>query len=213
MSLRERFLKLAVPGVSMSREIFFATGNAGKVEEMTPLFEDRDLELVQVETDVPEIDAMDVEDVAVQKVKDSLEAAKEKGAVDEEDILIIEDTGFYVEGLDGFPGAEAAFFAGTAGAEKLLNLLEYGEDRSAYFKTAIAVIHDGEIEVFTGRMEGEVPKEKRGSSHPHLPYNSFFIPEHGDGKSLAENQELKKNEFHRRKAVESFLDWYEENLE
>ncbi|MFB6242134.1 MAG: non-canonical purine NTP pyrophosphatase [Candidatus Nanosalina sp.] len=194
----------------MSRKIFFATGNAGKVEEMTPLFEDRDLELVQVETDVPEIDAMDVEEVARQKVKDSFEAAKEKGAVEYEDTLIIEDTGFYVEGLDGFPGAEAAFFAETAGAGKLLNLLEYGEDRSAYFKTAIALIHDGEIEIFTGRMEGKVPKEKRGVSHPHLPYNSFFIPDHGDGKSLAENQELKEDEFHRRNAVENFLEWYGE---
>jgi XTP/dITP diphosphohydrolase len=197
----------------MAEKIFFATGNAGKVEEMTPLFEDRDLELIQVETDVPEIDAMDVETVARQKVKDSFEAAKEKGEVDEDDILIIEDTGFYVKGLSGFPGAEAAFFAETAGAEKILNLLEYGEDRSAYFKTAIAVIHGGEIEVFTGRMEGEVPREKRGVSHPHLPYNSFFIPDHGEGKSLAENQELKDNEFHRRNAVENFLDWYDENFE
>ena len=194
----------------MTEKIFFATGNAGKIEEMTPLFDDRDLELIQVQADVPEIDAMDVEQVARQKVKDSFERAVENEEISEEDVLIVEDTGFYVEGLNGFPGAEAAFFAGTAGAEKLLNLLEYGEDRSAYFKTAIAFIQDGEINVFSGEMHGEVPEEKRGESHPHLPYNSFFVPDAGEGKSLAENSMITDEKFHRAKAVRKFLDWIEQ---
>lgn len=193
----------------MTRKIFFATGNQGKIEEMKPLFEDRDLELVQVEADVPEIDAMDVEEVAEQKVRDSFDRAVENAEIDEDDLLIVEDTGFYVEGLNGFPGAEAAFFAGTAGAEKLLNLLEYGEDRSAYFKTAIAYMKDGEVEIFTGEMHGKVPEEKRGESHPHLPYNSYFIPE-GKEKSLAENSMVTSEEFHRTKAVEKFLDWFDQ---
>lgn len=194
----------------MTEKIFFATGNAGKIEEMTPLFDDRDLELIQVQADVPEIDAMDVEEVARQKVKDSFERAVENEEISEEDVLIVEDTGFYVEGLNGFPGAEAAFFAGTAGAEKILNLLEYGEDRSAYFKTSIAFIQDGEINVFSGEMHGEVPEEKRGESHPHLPYNSFFVPDAGEGKSLAEESMITDEKFHRAKAVRKFLDWIEQ---
>lgn len=191
----------------MKQKIFFATGNEGKIQEMQPLFEDRDLNLVQVDADVPEIDAKDVEEVAERKLLDSREKALEKGEVEEEDVLIVEDTGFYVESLDGFPGAEAAFFAGTAGAEKLLNLLEDEEDRSAYFKTAIAVFIDGEVKVFSGRMSGRVPEEKRGESHPHLPYNSFFVPEEV-GESLAENSMVTDESFHRTKAVEKFLDWY-----
>lgn len=194
----------------MTEKIFFATGNAGKIEEMTPLFDDRDLELIQVQADVPEIDAMDVEEVARQKVKDSFERAVENEEISEEDVLIVEDTGFYVEGLNGFPGAEAAFFAGTAGAEKILNLLEHGEDRSAYFKTSIAFIQDGEINVFSGEMHGEVPEEKRGESHPHLPYNSFFVPDAGEGKSLAEESMITDEKFHRAKAVRKFLDWIEQ---
>mgnify|MGYP002760313396 CR=1 FL=1 len=193
----------------MTRKIFFATGNQGKIEEMQPLFEDRDLELVQVDADVPEIDAMDVAEVAEQKVRDSFQEALENNEITEEDLLIVEDTGFYVEGINGFPGAEAAFFAGTAGAEKLLNLLEDGEDRSAYFKTAIAYMKDGEVEIFTGKMHGKVPEEKRGDSHPHLPYNSYFIPE-GEKKSLAENSMVTQEEFHRTRAVEKFLDWFDQ---
>lgn len=196
------------------KQIFFATGNQGKIEEMKPPFEEAGYELVQVEADVPEIDAMDVEEVAERKALDSYEKALENDEVEEEDIeyFIVEDTGFYIEALGGFPGAEAAYFAGTAGAEKLMDMMEDEQDRTAYFKTAIAVYmpRKDEMKVFSGEMYGEVPEEKRGESHPHLPYNSYFVPDHGDGDSLAENQELKNEEMHRRKAVNAFIEWLEQ---
>lgn len=195
-------------------KISFATGNKGKVEEMTPQFEEKGIELQQVEVDVPEIDAMSVEEVADQKVRDSFKAAVEQGKVDDDEMIIVDDTGFFVEALGGFPGAEAAFFARTAGVDNLLPMMEGEENRSAYFKTAIAVYLQGkdQVEVFSGKMEGRVPEKKRGESYPYLPYNSYFIPSHGDGSSLAENQELKNNEMHRMKAVEKFLDWADSSL-
>jgi XTP/dITP diphosphohydrolase len=191
------------------KEISFATGNLGKLEEMKPPFEEKGFELKQVDVDVPEIDAMDVEEVAKQKVLDSHQKARDKGLIDESEMMIVEDTGFFVESLGGFPGAEAAFFSRTAGVDYLLPMMNSEEDRGAYFKTAIAIYlpEEDKVETFTGKMRGKVPEEKRGESHPHLPYNSYFIPEHGDGKSLAENQDLKNEEMHRRKAVNSFLDW------
>lgn len=194
------------------KQILFATGNQGKLEEMKPPFREKDLELKQVDVDVPEIDAMDVEEVARQKVIDSFEAAVEQGLIEEDNMMIVEDTGFFIESLGGFPGAEAAFFARTAGVDYLMPMLEGETDREAYFKTAIAVYmpEEDRVETFTGKMTGKVPEEKRGESHPHLPYNSYFIPDHSEGESLAENDDLKNQEMHRRKAVMSFLDWVEE---
>lgn len=182
--------------------LYFATGNKGKLNEMKPHFEERDIELIQVEADVPEIDAMDVEKVARQKVLGSYEEADVDGPI------IVEDTGFFVETIGGFPGAEAAFFATTAGAEKLLDMMRDEEERSAYFKTAIALYYPEEdrVETFTGKMKGRVPEEKRGESHPHLPYNSYFIPE-GESESLAENEGLKDERMHRRKAMRKLLDY------
>ncbi|MFB6116135.1 MAG: non-canonical purine NTP pyrophosphatase [Candidatus Nanosalina sp.] len=192
----------------MARKVFFATGNEGKIEEMQPFFTEEDVELVQVDVDVPEIDAMDVEEVAERKVRDSFQEALEQGEVEEGDMMIVEDTGFYVESLGGFPGAEAAFFAGTAGAEKLLKLLEDEDDRSAYFKTAIAVIQDGDVNVFTGRLEGRVPEKPRGESHDHLPYNTYLVPDEREGdESLAENSMYEDERFHRTRATLKFLEW------
>lgn len=191
------------------RQILFATGNQGKLEEMKHQFGEKGFELKQVDVDVPEIDAMDVEEVARQKVRDSFEAAVEKDLVEDNEMMIVEDTGFFIESLGGFPGAEAAFFAHTAGVEYLMPMMEDETDRAAYFKTAIAIYipEEDRVETFTGKMTGKVPEDKRGESHPHLPYNSYFIPDHGEDNSLAENEDLKNEEMHRRKAVMSFLDW------
>lgn len=186
-------------------ELAFATGNSGKVEEMKPIFKDTDYSLVQREVDIEEIDALDVEDVARRKVEDSYREL-------DEDIVVVEDTGFYVEGLNGFPGAKAAFFEYTCGAESLLKLLEGKENRKAYFKTAVAVKTPEEVEIFTGKMTGKVPEEPRGEAVEELPYNSIIAPDHGDGETVAENPGLKDESFHRVKATEKFLDWVKENL-
>ncbi|WEL23273.1 non-canonical purine NTP pyrophosphatase [Candidatus Nanohalovita haloferacivicina] len=181
-------------------EIIFATGNSGKVEEMQPIFEDTDYSLKQQPADIEEIDALDVKDVAKRKARDAAEAL-------EEDFVLVEDTGFYVEGLNGFPGAKASFFDYTCGAENLLKLLDGKENRKAYFKTAVALYHEGEVEIFTGKMTGEIPEKPRGEAVEELPYNSIIVPDHGDGSTLAENPELKDENFMRVEATEKFIDW------
>lgn len=182
----------------------FATGNTGKVEEMQPIFRETEYSLKQVEADIEEIDALNVEDVARRKAGDSAEALGLN-------TLIVEDTGFYVEALNGFPGAKASFFDYTCGAENLLKLMEGNEGRKAYFKTAVALYHGGEVEIFTGKMTGKVPEEPRGEAVDELPYNSIIVPDHGDGETLAQNSELKNENFQRVEATEKLLDWLREN--
>ncbi|MFB6147946.1 MAG: non-canonical purine NTP pyrophosphatase [Candidatus Nanohaloarchaea archaeon] len=182
-------------------KVLFATGNRGKVEEMQPLFGEKGYELEQVQVDIEEIDALDVETVAKRKAEDSFEE------IDGDEPVIVEDTGFFVEPLGGFPGAKAAFFDRTVGAEGLLKLLEGESDRTAYFRTAIA-FHDGSsTRVFSASVDGQVPGEPRGEPHPHLPYDSLFVPWDGDGSTFAERPELKEEISHREKATRKFLDW------
>lgn len=185
-------------------EIIFATGNSGKVEEMQPILEDTEYSLKQQPAEIEEIDALNVEDVARRKAKDAAVAIGE-------DFVLVEDTGFYVEGLNGFPGAKASFFDYTCGAENLLKLLEEKDNRKAYFKTAVALYHEGEVEVFTGKMTGRVPEEPRGEAVEELPYNSIIAPDHGEGKTLAQNSELKDENFMRVEATEKFIEWLKDN--
>lgn len=174
-------------------EILFATGNPGKVEEMSQF-----LPVKQVSPDIREIDAVDVEDVARQKLEDSIRALQTDKPV------LVEDTGFYVDALDGFPGAKASFFVETAGIEGLLKLLE--DDRRAVFRTALAVRFNGEKKVFTGEVRGRVSEKPRGEPPENLPYNQVFIPE-GEEKTFAEDPRLIERCSHRTRAAEKLVDW------
>lgn len=187
----------------MDGKVSIATGNLGKFREMKPIFEEKGVSLNRVDVDISEIDSMSVEKVARKKVKDSYNFLDEKPTA-----IIVEDTGFFVQSLNGFPGVEAAYFAETAGVDKLLKLLEDENNRKAYFKTAIAYYDGEKVRVFTGKMKGVVPKVKKGKSKPSLPYNSYFVPKVSGNESLAENPKLKDENFHRNKATREFLDWY-----
>ncbi len=180
--------------------VYFATGNAGKVKEMSHLFKERGYSLEQVEVNIREIHALDVEDVARRKAIDSYSEADTPS-------VIVEDTGFYVSGLNGFPGAEASFFAETVGVSGILELLRNEEDRSAYFKTAIAFYDGEEMKIFTGRVEGAISRKKRGEGHhADLPYDSYFMPENSD-RTFAEKPSLKEKFSHRKEATEKLLKW------
>jgi XTP/dITP diphosphohydrolase len=52
--------------------------------------------------------------------------------------LIVDDTGFFIDALGGFPGPCAAYVQDTIGNEGILKLMEGVEDRSAHFETVIA---------------------------------------------------------------------------
>lgn len=78
-----------------------------------------------------------------------------------------DDTGLEVDALNGEPGVYSARYAGEQkdaddNMEKLLTNLTGKEDRTAQFKTVIALNRNGKQELFTGVVRGEITLEKTG---------------------------------------------------
>ena len=126
-----------------------------------------------------------------------------------------DDTGLEVEALHGAPGVHTARYAFAdhndpeANTEKLLSELKGEVNRKARFRTAIALIIDGEEQVFEGIVEGEIPTCKRGTKG--FGYDPVFIPEEM-GQTFAElGVEVKNQISHRARAVEKLCTYLEEN--
>jgi len=122
-----------------------------------------------------------------------------------------EDTGLFVDALNGAPGIFSSRFAGKNATdkenrEKLLYLMKGEENRKASFITVLAY-YDGErVEFFEGILEGKISREERGSFG--FGYDPIFIPK-GYNMTLAEMGMEEKNRIsHRYKAVRKFLKWY-----
>lgn len=125
-----------------------------------------------------------------------------------------DDTGLLVDALNGEPGIYAARYAGEQkSAEdniaKLLHNLGDNTNRSAHFKTAIALNLNGEQHIFTGIVNGTITKSKQGKDG--FGYDPIFTPE-GYNLTFAELPLSTKNQIsHRAKATQqliSFLKQY-----
>ena len=113
--------------------------------------------------------------------------------------------------LGGAPGVHTARYAypdrhdPEANTAKLLAALSNADDRTAQFRTAIALIQNGEEHVFEGVVRGEIATEKRGTEG--FGYDPVFIPE-DMGKTFAElGVEVKNRISHRARAVAKLVDF------
>ena len=102
---------------------------------------------------------------------------------------LADDTGLFVDALDGAPGVHTARYAGFSASDadnraKLLRELD-GLGRSCRFVTvALLVRPDGSEVVTEGVCEGEIARQERGSRG--FGYDPLFIARDGDGRTFAE---------------------------
>ena len=192
-------------------KIVFATGNIGKLREASEIlgegFELVSLAQVGIEEDIPE--------TGNTLRANSLQKARylfDKVGCD----CFADDTGLEVDALGGAPGVYSARYAGPdkgseANMTKLLEELEKVEketgntNRTARFRTVVALILDGQLHLFNGVLEGEVARTRSGNEG--FGYDPIFIPQ-GYEKTLAEITLDEKNAIsHRGKAMRALADF------
>ncbi|MCP1715668.1 XTP/dITP diphosphohydrolase [Methanocalculus alkaliphilus] len=171
------------------------TGNRHKVDEVASFFSGI-AEIEHLDRELPEIRDEDVGTVARQKAEAAWDLIGRP--------LIVDDTGFFIAALNGFPGATAAYVMKTIGNPGILKLMEDQVDRSAYFETAIAYASEEGVRVFTGRIDGTVLGTPRGEGG--FGYDPIFSY---DGRALAEMPMAEKSLVsHRGRALAAFRDWF-----
>ncbi|WP_423818354.1 non-canonical purine NTP diphosphatase [Salinimicrobium sp. TIG7-5_MAKvit] len=186
-------------------KLVFATQNKNKVKEIQALMP-KGIELLSLEEigcseDIPETSPT-IEGNAIQKA----DYVKEKYGYD----CFADDTGLEVAALNGAPGVYSARYAGEekssdANIEKLLKELQSKEDRSARFKTVIALHFEGQLHTFTGICPGNVIFERKGSQG--FGYDPVFQPE-GKELTFAEMDLSEKSEIsHRARATQQLIDF------
>ncbi|MFV8838704.1 non-canonical purine NTP diphosphatase [Salinimicrobium soli] len=190
-------------------KLVFATNNENKIKEIAAMMpahiELLSLKDIGCEEDIPETSET-IEGNALQKSS----YVKEKYGYD----CFADDTGLEVTALDGAPGVYSARYAGDekdnqANMAKLLQELQGKTDRSARFKTVIALELEGRQYTFTGICDGKIIFEQRGEKG--FGYDPVFQPE-GYSKTFAELDLQEKSEIsHRGRATRKLIDFLSQN--
>jgi XTP/dITP diphosphohydrolase len=188
-------------------KLIFATNNLNKVKELNEILKDSQHEILTMAEagfhEEIEETGTSLEENAIIKVK----AIADKMP----DFLVFsEDTGLEIQALNHEPGVHTARYAGPARNDDdnmnlVLKKLEMHTDRSARFRTIIALKQGQGLFLFEGIAPGRIANEKRGKGG--FGYDPIFIPE-GYNISFAElSKEEKAKISHRAKAVEKLIDF------
>ena len=186
-------------------ELVFATNNAHKLDEVRQILGDGfkvlSLNDINCHDDIPETGDT-FQDNALQKAR----YIKEHYGYD----CFADDTGLEVKALDGAPGVHSARYAGDHDSEanmtKLLGELEKKSDRSAQFRTVVALLLNGQEVLFEGIVTGKIALE-RHYGDGGFGYDPIFVPD-GYSETFSQMSAQGKNLIsHRGRAVRKLADY------
>lgn len=134
--------------------------------------------------DLPEIQAIKVDDVVTFKVKLAYAEVKQP--------VIVEDTGLHITAWNDLPGALIKWFLQSVGPVGICRMLHQFEDRSAWAKTLVAT-YDGKnnLVIFEGRVDGRIAEVPAGNGG--FGWDTIFIP-NGLDKTFGEMRPEEKDQ-------------------
>jgi len=186
-------------------EILFATGNVHKISEaaailnllghtVSPLLIDGNLpELVEPQAD-------DLETVASAKINQAKSMVQGTPLADS--AILVEDSGLFIDSLDGFPGPFSSYVERSVGLNGILKLLDGTEERRAEYRAVAILEVEGRELLATGVCQGVIAEECLGERG--FGYDPIFVPDEGDGRTCAQMSSEEKSEIsHRGRALKA----------
>lgn len=183
------------------RDLLIATNNPDKFKEISALLAGLPLRLIAMDQ-FPHLEPVEEDRATIEgnAAKKALETARETDM-----LCLADDTGLFIDALDGEPGVFAARWAGPGcsyrdnrikAIEQMLGI----SNRNASFRTVVALAApDGIIGCMEGRVEGYITTEERGERG--FGYDAVFEVE-GTGKTYAQMTDEEKNSLsHRALAI------------
>jgi len=126
--------------------------------------------------------------------------------------ILIDDSGLFIDDLQGFPGVYSAYVMNTLGCEGILKLMHDVENRKAEFLCIIGLIDENDEKIlFRGRSRGMITEEQKGDEG--FGYDPIFKPK-GEERTFAQMSTSEKNSYsHRGKAVDNLIKAVKGDLE
>lgn len=156
-------------------KITLVTGNKAKLISARQFLEPYGIEVDNEKMDTTEIQSDSIEEIAAFSAKEACEKLKRP--------VLKNDTGFFIEALNGFPGAFTHQVMSQIGTDGVLKLMKGIKNREAYYLEAFAYCEYGkEPVVFTSKTKGRIALRKSGKYGMRI--DPMFIPE-GKDKTMA----------------------------
>lgn len=193
-------------------KINFVTSNQGKIKTLENSIKlySLDVSVQSVNLDIVEPQFDCIQEVSKFKALAAFEKIKEP--------VLVEDGGFCVEALNGFPGVYTKYVIKTLGVDGILKLMEGTNNRAARFDS-VATFVDSSGSVFQFERECgdfEISEEKIDIDSP-LAWSELwkiiYLKEYQ--KNLCQLSEKELSDFYEKNgkngSIQKFVRWYAQN--
>jgi XTP/dITP diphosphohydrolase len=175
----------------------FVTSNRHKFSEVSAILQEYEIPVEMASLELREIQADTLEEIAAEKAREACQRVNGPA--------MVEDTGLFIDGLNGFPGPYSAYVFRTVGNQGVLRLLDGAPDRRATFRSVFAYCRPGgSAECFPSGVGGTIALECRGGGWG---YDPIFIAEGASGRTYGELGDEKNRLSHRRIALQKLARW------
>ena len=165
----------------------FVTGNEHKHREAEAILGGK---LDRASLDLPEIQAATTREVALVKARAAFASMRRP--------VIVEDAGFELVSLAGFPGPFIKYWEQLGGLASICRAVDGLGDRRAVAVCVLGLCDDTGARVVEGRISGAVAASPRGEQG--FGWDAIFIPE-GQERTFGEMTAAEKSSMsHRRRA-------------
>ena len=188
-------------------DILLASNNKNKQKELLKIFQESGCKhTLIVNKDIPDVieDRNTIEENAKKKAEEYYEIFKSP--------IISDDSGLFVDALDGRPGVHSKRYAGLNSTDvennqKLISELKTADNLSAFFKTVLCYFDGLNFLTSEGALKGNIILDPRGKNG--FGYDPIFDV---NGKTLAEmTLEEKSNISHRKIAAVKLVEMLNEH--
>jgi XTP/dITP diphosphohydrolase len=179
--------------------VWFLTHNTNKFREASAILAPMGVRIRHLDRSKIEIQDSRQENIARFALLNALK--------DQRKSILVEDSGIFIEDLDGFPGPYSSYVYDTIGLKGVLATLRGHKVRRAYFEATVAFGSPTiKPHLFRGRVKGRISDRILGKNG--FGYDPIFIPD-GYNKTFGQSSQAFKNDrSHRARAFQSFARWY-----
>jgi non-canonical purine NTP pyrophosphatase (RdgB/HAM1 family) len=177
--------------------LYYITSNKAKVRIAEKFLIPLGVTLTGRYLDLTEIQSEDIEQIAKEKAKQAFSIIKEP--------LLVNDAGWYITALDGFPGPFMKYINQWLKSKDLLAIMSNHSNKEVIFREVICYVDEKHHKTFTGETKGLILD--RDTVPTEIPSMSL-ISLSPTGKSIAECWQEGIASTDNSKIWEDFAEWY-----
>ena len=185
--------------------IIFATGNSKKLDEAREYLEPlgHNVELLIIDGQPPDFiepQSSELMEVAISKSKQAINMLSESEVMN--CAILVEDSGLFIDSLNGFPGVYSSYVFETIGLDGILKLMSEERKRHCEYRAVTVLMMNGTRIVTTGVCRGKIGENICGDGG--FGYDPIFFPDDSNGLSVGQMSKSQKSTLsHRGKSLKA----------